>query len=76
MDDDSFGRPPEADREINSPANRFHSRLFLNETGLRAGWRLLIYAAIFFLFWSTSIYLLGQLLRPVGVFSPQFSVFR
>ena len=73
MDDDSFGRPPEADREINSPANRFHFRLFLNETGLRAGWRLLIYAAIFFLFWSTSIYLLGQLLRPIrGIFSPSF----
>lgn len=72
MDDDSFGRP-EADRGINSPANRLHFRLFLNETGLRAGWRLLIYAAIFFLFWSTSIYLLGQLLRPIrGIFSPSF----
>jgi membrane protease YdiL (CAAX protease family) len=76
MDDDSFGRPPEADREINSPANRLHFRLFLNETGLRAGWRLLIYAAIFFLFWSTSIYLLGQLLRPVrGIFFPSFQFF-
>jgi membrane protease YdiL (CAAX protease family) len=76
MDDDSFGRPPEADREINSPANRFHFRLFLNETGLRAGWRLLIYAAIFFLFWSTSIYLLGQFLRPIrGIFSPSFQFF-
>jgi len=76
MDDDSLGRPPEADREINSPANRFHFRLFLNETGLRPGWRLLIYAAIFFLFWSTSIYLLGQLLRPVrGIFSPSFQFF-
>jgi membrane protease YdiL (CAAX protease family) len=73
MDDDSLGRPPEADREINSPANRLHFRLFLNERGLRAGWRLLIYAAIFFLFWSTSIYLLGQLLRPIrGIFSPSF----
>ena len=76
MDDDSLGRPPEADREINSPANRLHFRLFLNETGLRAGWRLLIYSAIFFLFWSTSIYLLGQLLRPVrGIFSPSFQFF-
>ncbi len=73
MDDDSFGTPPGADREINTPANRFHFRLFLNETGLRAGWRLLIYAAIFFVFWSTSIYLLGQFLRPIrGIFSPSF----
>jgi len=73
MDEDSFGGPPEAHRKIISSENRIHFRLFLNETGLRAGWRLLIYAAIFFLFWSTSIYLLGQFLRPIrGIFSPSF----
>src|SRR5579859_318665 len=73
MDEDSFGGPPEAHRKISSSENRIHFRLFLNETGLRAGWRLLIYAAIFFLFWSTSIYLLGQFLRPIrGIFSPSF----
>jgi len=73
MDENSFGGPPEAHRKISSSENRIHFRLFLNETGLRAGWRLLIYAAIFFLFWSTSIYLLGQFLRPTrGIFSPSF----
>jgi len=76
MDDDSIGTPLETDRETNSPASRVHFRLFLNETGLRAGWRLLLYAAIFFVFWSTSIYLLGQVLRPIrGIFSPSFQFF-
>ena len=54
----------------------FPGYVFLNETGVRSGWRLLIYAAIFVSFWAGSIFLLGILLRPTrGVFSPAFEFF-
>jgi membrane protease YdiL (CAAX protease family) len=64
MDDDSFGTPPEAQGTPNKSASEFPVVLFLNQTGLRAGWRLLIYAAIFFVFWSCSILVLGQFFSP------------
>jgi len=73
MDDDSFGTPPAAQKTANPPASGFPEIVFLNKTGLRAGWRLLIYAAIFFVFWTVSTYLLGFILRPTwGVFSPSY----
>ena|SRR5271165_1666483 len=76
MDGDSFGTPPEVRRPVNPSASGFPEIVFLNKTGLRAGWRLLIYAAIFFVFWSVSIYLLGLFLRPAwGVFSLSFQFF-
>jgi uncharacterized protein len=76
MDGDSFGTPPEARRSVNPSPSGFPAIVFLNKTGLRAGWRLLIYAAIFFVFWSVSIYLLGLFLRPAwGVFSLSFQFF-
>ena len=64
MDDDPFSTPPEAQKAPDKSAIEFPRVLFLNETGLRAGWRLLIYAAIFFVLWSCSIIVLGQFLRP------------
>ena len=76
MDGDSFGTPPEAQRPVNPSPSGFPEIVFLNKTGLRAGWRLLIYAALFFVFWSVSIYLLGLFLRPAwGVFSLSFQFF-
>jgi membrane protease YdiL (CAAX protease family) len=76
MDGDSFGTPPEAQGPINPSARGFPEIVFLSKTGLRAGWRLLIYAALFFVFWSVSIYLLGLFLRPAwGVFSLSFQFF-
>ena len=76
MDGDSFGTPPEAHKSVNPSPSGFPEIVFLNKTGLRAGWRLLIYAALFFVFWSVSIYLLGLFLRPAwGVFSLSFQFF-
>ena len=39
MDGDSFGTPPEAERSVNPSARGFPEIVFLNKTGLRAGWR-------------------------------------
>ncbi|MHB8502303.1 MAG: CPBP family intramembrane glutamic endopeptidase [Candidatus Acidiferrales bacterium] len=76
MDEESSGRPPEAHKDLNISVNALSGRVFWNKTGLRAGWRLLIYAAIFFGLWSTAIFLLSQLLRPArGVFSPSYQFF-
>jgi uncharacterized protein len=76
MDDQSFGTPHEPQRPVDSSPSGFPEIVFLNKTGLRAGWRLLIYAAIFFVFWTVSIYLLGLFLRPAwGVFSLSFQFF-
>jgi uncharacterized protein len=73
MDDDSFGTRPEARRALKKSATGFPEVLFLNNTGLRAGWRLLIYAAIFFVLWSGSVIVLGQFFRPErGAFSLAF----
>jgi uncharacterized protein len=76
MDDDNFGTPREVEKTSPPPASGSPSNLFLNEAGLRAGWRLLIYIAIFFVLWSVSIFLLGLFFRPTrGVFSPRFQFF-
>jgi membrane protease YdiL (CAAX protease family) len=64
MDDDAFRTPPESHKAPNKSASEFPAVLFLNKTGLRAGWRLLIYVAIFFVLWSCSIIVLGQFFRP------------
>lgn len=64
MDDQSFGTPPEPQRTVNSSPSGFPEIVFLNKTGLRAVWRLLIYATIFFVLWSFSIIVLGQFFRP------------
>jgi len=75
MQEDNFGTPREVHGTLPPPASGLRS-LFLNEAGLRAGWRLLIYIAIFFVFWTVSIFLLGQLFRPTrGVFSPGLQFF-
>jgi membrane protease YdiL (CAAX protease family) len=76
MDDDSFGTPPAAQKTANPSASGFPEIVFLNKTGLRAGWRLLIYAALCFVFLTASIFVLGLLLRPArGVFSLSYQFF-
>jgi len=69
MNDDFLSTPQE--QNSSRAPTEFPGYVFLNKTGLRAGWRLLIYVAIFALFWILSIFLLGLLLRPTrDVFSP------
>jgi CAAX protease family protein len=63
MGDDLFGTPREVERTTNSSAIGFPISLFLNKTGLRAGWRLLIYLALFLVFMVASTYLLRLFLR-------------
>lgn len=69
--DDDIGTPREVERSSTPYASGFPGNVFLNKTGLRAGWRLLIFAAIFLVLWTVSIFLIGLFLRPTrGVFSP------
>ncbi len=76
MSDDSFGTQPEAQKTIDSSAGNFPGYIFYNKSGLRAGWRLVIFAAVFAVPWIGSIILLGQFFRPeYGVFSPRFQFF-
>lgn len=72
MDDEFISTPPDADGSISSSASGFPRSLFLNKTGLRACWRLLLYAVIFFLLWSASAYVLSLTLHTArGIFSPR-----
>jgi membrane protease YdiL (CAAX protease family) len=76
MDDDFLRTTREVERGSAPSASEFPGNLFLNKTGLRAGWRLLIYAAIFLLLLMVSIFLLGLFWHPTrGVFSPGFQFF-
>ena len=73
MDDDFLGTPREVERTSAQSVTGFPGNIFLNETGLRAGWRLLIYLALFFVFMVVSTYLLplfSHLTR--GLTSPVF----
>jgi uncharacterized protein len=73
MDDDFSGAPRIPEKSSAPPENGFPDYVFLNKTGLRAGWRLLIYVAIFFAFFAVSVFLIGPFLHPArGVPSPRF----
>lgn len=73
MDDESFGISSEVQGAGNPSATGFPGNIFQNKTGLRAGWRLLIYAAIGVVLWSSFIFLLQELMkRARGVFSLGF----
>src|SRR5277367_3106351 len=72
---DDFLSTPQDKNSPRAPAG-FPGYVFLNETGLRAGWRLLIYVAISVLLWVVSIFLLRLLLRPaLGVSSSTVDFF-
>lgn len=76
MDDDFLSTPREAERGSTPPANGFPSYVFLNKTGLRAGWRLLIYFAFFLVFIATATYLIRLFLRfSLGFVSPAVDLF-
>jgi len=73
MGDDFFGTPREVERTSTASASGFPSNLFLDKTGLRAGWRLLIYLAVFLAFMVVSSYFLRLFLHlALGLTSPAF----
>jgi membrane protease YdiL (CAAX protease family) len=73
MGDDFLDTPREAERTSTASASGFPGNVFLNKTGLRAGWRLLIYLALFFVFIVVSTYLLRLFLHStLGLVSPGF----
>jgi membrane protease YdiL (CAAX protease family) len=73
MGDDFFGTPREVERTSTASASGFPSNLFLNKTGLRTGWRLLIYLAVVLAFMVVSSYFLRLFLHlTLGLTSPAF----
>ena len=71
MDDEPFSKPPDAPRAISSSSDGFLRNLFLKESGVRAGWRFLMYTALFLMLWSASGLLLSLAFQPSsGIFSP------
>lgn len=75
MDEHSPGNPPAAPQPLRHSSGEFPLNIFLNENGLRAGWRLLIYAFVFFALLVTFSFALGQFARratPVSFISLQF----
>ncbi|MGC1484433.1 MAG: CPBP family intramembrane glutamic endopeptidase [Candidatus Acidiferrum sp.] len=76
MDDESSGTPPEDHAGTPSSASGSSGRVAQGKIRLGAGWRLLLYAAIFFVLWSIFIFVLSELSRPArGVFSPSYQFF-
>ena len=76
MSEEFFGAPGEANESSAHSPNGFPAYVFLNKTGLRAGWRLLIYGAIFLVLLLVSAFVLGLFLHPArGVFSPTAQFF-
>lgn len=72
MDNESLGTPTEISSSPAPPPESALAKIFLNEHGLRAGWRLLIYLALVFVLGYLGQLLLAQLPRPPkGVFSPR-----
>jgi membrane protease YdiL (CAAX protease family) len=63
MGDDFFGTPREVERTSTASASGFPGNVFLNKTGLRAGWRLLIYLALFLVLMVLANHLLRLLLH-------------
>ena len=76
MEEPSFGERPALGRADDPKRAGFPANLLLKETGLRAGWRLAIYALVFLALLTTFTYVQALLFRASpGVFSPwgQFS---
>jgi membrane protease YdiL (CAAX protease family) len=76
MDDDFSGEPRITEKSSAPPDNGFPEYVFLNKSGLRAGWRLLVYGAIFFAFFAVSVFLISLFLHPPrGVPSPRWQFY-
>jgi len=70
MNDDIFSTPPDAHGSLNSSAGGFPRSLFVKKTGLRAGWRFLIYVILFLVLWAAFGVLISVTLQPApDVFS-------
>jgi uncharacterized protein len=75
MGEDFFGTPREIERPSTASTDGFPSNLFWNKTGLRAGWRLLIYLALFLVFTTFSNHFLRLLVHlTLGLTSPEFQL--
>lgn len=73
MEEPSFDGRRESDGSSKPKLSDFSSNLLLKETGLRAGWRLLIYAVAFLAFLATCTFFSALLFRlRRDVFSPAF----
>lgn len=71
MGEETFGISPEVQDGGRPSSSGFPEKLFLNNQGLRAGWRLLIYIAMAFALLTGAVLVLRQFLHPLrGVFSP------
>lgn len=73
LEGDSVGTPPEIYKEVSVSGKPPSGRKFSNKSDLASGWRLLMYVAIFFVLWSTALFVLTFVMRPeIGVFSPGY----
>ena len=71
MSEETFGISPEVQGGTKPSSSGFPENVFLNKTGLRAGWRFLIYIVIVVVLWTAAVMVVRQFLRPErGVFSP------
>lgn len=71
MDNASLSTQSESQPSSIPPPDSLSHKIFLNDAGLRSGWRLLIYAAIVALVVTAIGIVIGQFARPPkGVFSP------
>ncbi len=71
MDNQFLSTPPEVQPAPVPSSDGFLGKVFLNDHGLRAGWRLLIYAALVAGLGFGSAILVRQFVRPIhGAFSP------
>lgn len=74
-DDNSENPLPEIYREVSDAEARQQGGKFLNRSGLGAGWRLLLYLAIFFVLWISAVFALAEIIRPRrGVFTPSYQL--
>lgn len=70
MSDEIFSTPPDTHGSLNSSTSGFPRSVFVKKTGLRAGWRFLIYVILFFVLWAAFGVLISVTLQPApDVFS-------
>lgn len=63
MEEPSFDKPLESNNTVRPAPSGFPAVLFLNSTGLRAGWRLCLYIFVVFVLLTGSTYVIAEFLR-------------